>query len=123
MKSSWNEVRVVVGGILLVLSVTASAVRPDHGTSSSAATNLVGDSGSIGGNLAVTVPPTPAPTALRRVCTELIAGRLDRGAGSHDRGTNTIQALIAATGGTTAGALNWCHNYLQLRKTHRSSTK
>jgi hypothetical protein len=114
-----NDVRaVVIGGAPLVLGLTASAAGPGHGPAPLAA-NDAGNAGRGGRNLLVSVPPAPAPSALRPLCHDLIAGRLDKTVGPRDRGTNTVPALIAATGGTTTGALNWCHIYLQHRRVHR----
>jgi hypothetical protein len=120
MKLSGNKARAVMGGVALMVVITASAVGPGQGAST-AATSELGTGGRAGGNLLVTVPPAPAPHALHHLCTELLRRKLQHPAGSGSGGTNTIQALIDATGGTIPDALNWCHDYLELWSTHRPS--
>jgi hypothetical protein len=75
--------------------------------------------------LVVTMPPVPPHRDLRRLCTILLSStgdgsaangesgskRLEGGGDSHDR-YDTVQDLIAATGGTRASAIKWCQQYL-----------
>jgi hypothetical protein len=71
-----------------------------------------------GGNLVVFAPPTPDQDDLRPLCKALLSGRLDARI-DHGDGADTVQALIAATGGSRASATAWCLNYLHPHRKHR----
>jgi hypothetical protein len=78
-----------------------------------------------GGNLVVVVPVTPSRNALRGLCSTFLAGRAGEGSTTSGPGStspdghadsNTIPALIDATGGSTVSATAWCRQYLHLHR-------